>query len=153
MQYGQVFPILVSKSGAESFTCIAGSGRLTAAKELGWNVIACLEWDGTPTQAKAFALVDNRVADVSGWDDQNLMQTIMDLQDTEESEILRAIGLDEDLISHTEDSEEPDVGMDQDSDIAPAVFRIIIYDKDVSIDVMKEVESVVMKYGDLVEIK
>tara|TARA_Y100000114_G_scaffold157208_1_gene188013 strand:- start:1122 stop:1583 length:462 start_codon:yes stop_codon:yes gene_type:complete len=153
MQYGQVFPILVSRSGAESFTCVAGSGRLTAAKELGWNVIACLEWDGTPTQAKAFALVDNRVADVSGWDDHNLMQTIMDLQDTEESEILKALGLDEGLISSVEDEAGSNVDIDQDSDISPAVFRIIVYDKDVSLDVMREVESVVLKYGDLVEIK
>ena len=154
MQYGQVFPVLVQKTGVCTYTCVAGSGRVTAAKELGWDAIACIEWDGTPEQAKAFALVDNKTAELSTWDSDKLADAISDLIDGPEEETLDALGLKEDLVmAFVEEEEERVESSWCDDEPAPAVHKIIIYDPDVANDVMTEVSSVLMKYGDLIKIK
>ena len=92
MQYGQVFPVLVKKTSAYTYTCVAGSGRVTAAKDLGWEEIACIEWDGTDEQAKAFALVDNKTAELSSWDSDRLADAISSLIDGPEEETIIALG-------------------------------------------------------------
>lgn len=153
MQYGQVFPILVRNSGGGTYTCVAGSGRLTAAKELGWESLACIEWDGTAEQAKAFALVDNRTADLSDWDYDNFSDVVSELMGTDESETLVALGLDKDLISLALQDEEPESQSKDDDHPEFSLFKVIIYDPTLSNDVMSEIAEVVGKYGDLVEIK
>lgn len=155
LQYGQVFPVLVKKTGSHTFTCIAGSGRVTAAKDLGWDEIACVEWDGTPEQAKAFALVDNKTAELSFWDSDNLAEAISELIGGPEEETIEALGLKEDLVmAFMEDEEERNGSKDVDDDEPkPAIHKVIIYDTDVANEVMAEIGNLVMKYGDLVEIK
>lgn len=153
MQYGQVFPILVKSSGGGIFTCVAGSGRLTAAKELGWESLACIEWDGTPDQAKAFALVDNRTADMSDWDYDNFSEIVAELMDTDEAETLIALGLDADLISAALEEEEPSAEIEDSVHPEFKVFKVVLYDPTISNEVMTEIASVTDKYGDLVEIK
>jgi ParB-like chromosome segregation protein Spo0J len=153
MQYGQVFPILVRNSGGGTYTCVAGSGRLTAAKELGWESLACIEWDGTAEQAKAFALVDNRTADMSDWDHDNLKLMVDELLSGEEAETLIALGLDDaQLLQAFVDDEAAD-SPEPDSQETFSTYKIVIYDPDISEDVMSEVGKAVYKYADLVEIK
>jgi ParB-like chromosome segregation protein Spo0J len=153
MQYGQVFPILVRSAGGNVFTCVAGSGRLTAAKELGWESLACIEWDGTAEQAKAFALVDNRTADLSDWDYGNFGEAIEELLKGDEAETLIALGMDGDLISMALEEDEPEVSKKEEDHPEFKVFKVIIYDPDVANEVMSLIGDTVHKYGDLVEIK
>lgn len=153
MQYGQVFPVLVKKTSAYTYTCVAGSGRVTAAKDLGWEEIACIEWDGTDEQAKAFALVDNKTAELSSWDSDRLADAISSLIDGPEEETIIALGLKDDLVAAFADEDQAQEAEWCDEDPKPAVHKIIIYDPDVSSDVMSEVSQVIMKYGDLVEIR
>ena len=154
LQYGQVFPVLVKKTGHSTYTCVAGSGRVTAAKELGWESVACIEWDGTDEQAKAFALVDNKTAELSMWDSDKLAEAISDLIDGPEEETIDALGLKDDLVmAFIEDEEEKVESSWCEDDPKPAVHKVIIYDTDVANEVMSEIGRLVMKYGDLVEIK
>jgi len=151
MQYGQVFPILVRDSGGGIFTCVAGSGRLTAAKDLGWDSLACIEWDGTAEQAKSFALVDNRTADLSDWDFQNFNDIIGELLQGDEAETLMALGMDSDLISIALDDEEPESRDSEHPEFK--TFKVVIYDPDLTNEIMSLVGDAVHKYGDLVDIK
>ncbi len=71
-QFGQRKPIVISSDNR----VIAGNGTLEAAKALGWKtidtVVAPPDW--SEAQLKAFALADNRVAELAEWDTSRLME-------------------------------------------------------------------------------
>ncbi len=75
-QFGQVKPIAVRRSDR---VILAGNGRLVAAQELGWGVIAAVMMDGTDEQLRAFALADNKTSDLAEWDDLKLAETMAEL--------------------------------------------------------------------------
>src|SRR6516162_9091338 len=64
-------PILVDRDG----NVIAGHGRLLACQELGITEVLtlCLE-HLTPAQIRAFTIADNRLTEISTWDDRLLAQ-------------------------------------------------------------------------------
>lgn len=76
-QFGQRKPIVISKDN----TVVAGNGTLTAAKSLGWTEIDVVrvpaDWDAD--RIKAFALADNRTAELASWDDEVLNQQLAEL--------------------------------------------------------------------------
>lgn len=64
-RFGQVFPILV-RGGV----VVAGNGRLVAARALAWTHLAALDVDDmTEDEVAAFALMDNKSADLAEWDE------------------------------------------------------------------------------------
>lgn len=75
--FGQRKPIVVTAEG----TVIAGNGTLEAAKQLGWDEIATVETpDGwTSDQLTAYAIADNRTAELAGWDKPLLDATLEEL--------------------------------------------------------------------------
>lgn len=76
--FGQRKPIVVHNG-----VVIAGNGTLEAAKSLGWGQIEVVrtpdEWDAD--KAKAFALADNRSAELAEWDDERLLEQLLELAD------------------------------------------------------------------------
>jgi DNA modification methylase len=76
-QFGQRKPIVIQGS-----TVIAGNGTLEAARQLGWDEIQVVRVpeDWTADQAKAFALADNRTAELATWDNAVLQQQLSELQ-------------------------------------------------------------------------
>jgi hypothetical protein len=77
--YGQQKPIVALTSG----TVIAGNGTLEAARELGWDRLAVVTFDNEDeARARAFAIMDNRSAELSTWDDDLLRDTIRSLDDS-----------------------------------------------------------------------
>lgn len=76
-QFGQRKPIVISKDN----TVVAGNGTLTAAQKLGWQEIDVVrippEWDAD--RIKAFALADNRSAELAAWDVKVLNAQLMEL--------------------------------------------------------------------------
>lgn len=63
-EYGQQKPIVILTDGK----VIAGNGTLEAARRLGWSHIACVAFDSADeAKARAYAIVDNRSSDLSGW--------------------------------------------------------------------------------------
>jgi DNA modification methylase len=76
-KFGQRKPIVVTPDSI----VVAGNGTVEAAKSLGWTQIAISRtpvgwtWD----QIKAFALADNRTAELAEWDDKVLADQLLEL--------------------------------------------------------------------------
>jgi site-specific DNA-methyltransferase (adenine-specific) len=77
-QFGQRKPIVVQGN-----VVIAGNGTLEAARQLGWDEIDIVQVpaDWTKDQAKAFALADNRTAELATWDEQVLAAQVLELKE------------------------------------------------------------------------
>jgi hypothetical protein len=60
---------------------IAGNGTLEAARSLGWDKIEITRVppDWTHDQARAYALADNRTAELAGWDHEILADQLIEL--------------------------------------------------------------------------
>jgi DNA modification methylase len=76
-EFGQQKPIVALKDG----TVIAGNGTLRAAIYLGWNKLAVAFFDSKDAaRAKAYAIADNRTAELAEWDAPVLHQTLRELE-------------------------------------------------------------------------
>jgi len=76
-EFGQRRPLVVDID----MTVIAGNGTLEAARDLGWSEIdvTVVPADWTPEQARAYALADNRTAELATWDEDVLFETLTEL--------------------------------------------------------------------------
>ena len=93
-KFGQRKPIVATKDGE----VISGNHQLAAAKDLGWNKIAVVFTDDDELTAKAFALADNRTADLGSYDDDLLADMLGSV--SSDLELLEATSFDEkDLIA------------------------------------------------------
>ncbi len=85
-QFGQRKPLVALKDG----TVIAGNHQLKAAQQLGWTEIAVVFVDDDEATAKAYALADNRTADLGTYDDEALAELISDI--AHDADLLMASG-------------------------------------------------------------
>ena len=88
-KFGQRKPIVANRDG----TVIAGNHQLLAAKKLGWSEIAVVFVDDDDLTAKAFALADNRTADLGTYDDSLLAELLADV--ASDFALLEATGFNE----------------------------------------------------------
>ena len=87
--FGFNIPILIDGSG----TVIAGHGRLAAAKKLGLAEVPTIMVEHlSQSQQKAYMIADNRLTDLSRWDDKMLGEVLRDLSVAELDFDLDAIG-------------------------------------------------------------
>lgn len=77
-QYGQVKPVVALK---DMGVVLAGNGTLQAARELGWTHLAVVYVQMDETEARGFAIADNRTAELAEWDFQKLAESLRVLQD------------------------------------------------------------------------
>jgi len=79
-QFGQRKPIVVWGK-----TVVAGNGTMAAARSLGWTEISIVRVpdDWSADQVKAYALADNRSAELAVWDEQVLASQLLELQEAE----------------------------------------------------------------------
>lgn len=92
--FGQRLPIVVQKKG---MIVRAGNARLAAAKQLGWTQIAALVLSDNDTEAIAYALADNRTAELSWFDSEalaNVLRAVMESAD----HLIGATGFDIDEV-------------------------------------------------------
>ena len=75
-KFGQQKPIVVDAKGI----VIAGNGTMTAAQELGWTEIAAVRTELAGVEATAFAIADNRTAELAEWEDDKLDVVLRSLQ-------------------------------------------------------------------------
>lgn len=87
--FGQTKPIVVGDGG----TVIAGNGTLMAARRLGWKTMAVVRTAMNSAQARAYGIADNRINELSDWDDGALLRSIEALAG--ESELLEVLGFDD----------------------------------------------------------
>jgi len=80
-KFGQRAPLVVQRQG---MVVRAGNGRLLAARELGWTEIAAVVVDEGDVEATAFAIADNRTAELASWDENVLASLLAQLQADED---------------------------------------------------------------------
>lgn len=78
-RYGQQKPVVVMEDG----TVIAGNGMLAAARALGWKNIAVVRTSLSGLRATAYAIADNRTAELAEWDGPTLKSILDELKPTE----------------------------------------------------------------------
>lgn len=77
-EFGQRKPIVIDSKNV----VVAGNGTLTAAISLGWKDIQAVRVpaDWTADRIKAFALADNRTAELAEWNSIKLAEQLLDLE-------------------------------------------------------------------------
>lgn len=87
-RFGQQRPILVDARGIVR----AGNGTLAAARSLGWTEIAVVRTGLAGAEATAYAIADNRTAELAEWDEPGLAEMLRSLQSEEDPGIFAATG-------------------------------------------------------------
>ena len=80
-EFGQRKPIVITGAGV----IVAGNGTVEAAKRLGWLEIQAVRIpdDWTAEQTKAFALADNRTAELASWNSIKLSEQLIELEEAD----------------------------------------------------------------------
>ena len=89
-KFGQQKPIVIDAKGI----VLAGNGTLTAAQELGWTEIDVTRTELTGVEATAFAIADNRTAELATWEEDKLAQVLQSLK-VEDADLFAATGYDD----------------------------------------------------------
>jgi DNA modification methylase len=88
-RFGQQHPIIVDAAGVIR----AGNGRYMAMRALGWSECDIVRTDLKGSEATAFAIADNRTAELATWDEDALAQQLAALQ-IEDEALALATGYD-----------------------------------------------------------
>lgn len=91
LQFGQLKPITLN---VETGIVTAGNGTVMAARELGWTHLAVVRVKQDAATATGWAIADNRTAELSEWNDQELLAAAQSLEQLN-PELLAALQLDE----------------------------------------------------------
>lgn len=75
--FGQRTPLVVNR---RTGVIIKGNGTTTAARSLGWTHLAAVYVDDDQATQTAYAVADNRSAELATWDDDVLSKLLADLQ-------------------------------------------------------------------------
>jgi ParB-like chromosome segregation protein Spo0J len=75
-RFGQQKPIVIDGDGIVR----AGNSTLEAARALGWTTIAAVRTTLTGSEATAYAIADNRTAELAEWDETGLAEQLRSLQ-------------------------------------------------------------------------
>lgn len=87
-RFGQQKPIVVDSGGVIR----AGNGTYAAAKALGWETIHVVVSDLEGLEATAYAIADNRTAELAEWDSTSLARLLAELK---AEDALEGVGFDE----------------------------------------------------------
>jgi len=90
-RFGQQKPIVIDSSGVVR----AGNGTLEAARRLGWETIDAVTTKLQGSDAVAYAIADNKTAELASWDDDVLAAQLNGLL-ADDEELLAAAGFSED---------------------------------------------------------
>jgi site-specific DNA-methyltransferase (adenine-specific) len=88
-RFGQQKPIVVDGDGIVR----AGNGTLAAAQQLGWKQIDVVRTELKGAEATAYAIADNRTAELAEWDEEALAQQLAAIQ-IEDEELAESSGFD-----------------------------------------------------------
>lgn len=83
-RFGQVAPIVATRDSVVR----KGNGTLAAAIQLGWSAIDVIYTDLTGSDAIAFAIADNRTAELAEWDEEALAHQLNALAEDDDIDTL-----------------------------------------------------------------
>jgi DNA modification methylase len=115
-EFGFLIPLVIDETGL----VLAGHGRLEAAKKLDFKALPCVRVDHlSEAQKKAFALADNRIAELSEWDEDLLGEALEELSFEElDFEItgFDTVDMDRLLAPPNDNGADPETGLSVDAD-------------------------------------
>lgn len=118
-RFGQRKPVVARHSDG---TIIAGNHTWKAAKQLGWTEIAVVWTDDDDSTAKAFALADNRTAELGTYDEEALREMISQLVNVD-PELVSDAGYNAEAIAEILKIPVEEIPMTGDLDEAPGKPR------------------------------
>ena len=119
-KFGQRTPIVVQKQG---MVVRAGNDRLAIFREEGWSHIVALVVNENDVEATAYAIADNRTAELAEWDDDALARQLDALQ--KQGIDLDGLGFDLDDLDELDLGElEPDADLDDNGPEEPPVTPV-----------------------------
>lgn len=126
-RFGQQTPIVVDAKGIVR----KGNGTLAAAKSLGWEMIDVVRTGLSGVEATAYAIADNRTAELAEWDGTGLAETLRALQSEEDEGLFEAAGFTADEVDKLceglgdamVEAEDQDEG---ESQVVPSKFEVIV---------------------------
>ena len=116
-KFGQRKPIVVRKDDG---TIIAGNHTWQAAQKLGWKEIAVAFVGDDDTTAQAYALADNRTAELGSYDEQAL-KDLIDKVAAVDPELVRISGWSDDAVQELLDKIEAAQPKEPKADVMPDV--------------------------------
>ncbi len=102
-KFGQVKPIVADLDG----TIIAGNAMYLAAKRLGWGAVLTVVTDLSRSKLKAYAVADNRTAELAAWNEVALLSLLRELE-AEDHPLFMATGFNDDDVKRLLDETLPD---------------------------------------------
>lgn len=92
-RFGQQKPVVIDADNVVR----AGNGTLAAAKALGWKALKCVRSALTASELTAFAIADNRTAELAEWDKEELARLLEEVGEVgfDEDDIAELLGKDE----------------------------------------------------------
>jgi DNA modification methylase len=108
VRFGQQKPIVVNQDGV----VVAGNGTLMAARALNWTTIKAIRTNLVGSEATAFAIADNRTAELAEWDESALHQQLAAIA-IDDEELLAATGFDEKELAKLAAANAPEVIEDE----------------------------------------
>jgi hypothetical protein len=121
--FGQAKPIVITSDNV----VVAGNGTLQAAISLGWTEINVVrlpkEWDAA--MVKAYALADNRTAELAEWDKDVLVAQLAELEELEFD--IHALGFEQIVAQPIDPTEEWENMPEYTSDDKQSVFHCTIH--------------------------
>lgn len=104
-RFGQQKPIVVDPAGV----VVAGNGMLEAARQLGWPSALVIQSGLAGVERVAYAIADNRSAELSEWDKTALHRTVREL----DAEMMEATGWTLEELEQLTPQEEPAIEEDE----------------------------------------
>jgi hypothetical protein len=120
-RFGQRKPVVANSNTGE---VIAGNHTLMAAQRLGWDTIAVVWVEDDPVTAKAFALADNRTAELGGYDNELLAAMIEEVLEADAGLLGDASYTEADLAALLADTAPPVPG-EPAPDSKPAPIKLL----------------------------
>jgi len=121
MRFGQQKPLVIDSNNIVR----AGNGTLAAAKALGWKEIACVRSDLPVTELSAYAVADNRTAELAEWDPDLLQASLVGLDEAD----LKSLGFD-DADELAKLCDQPLEEMPGESESIADVFEVVVECRD-----------------------
>jgi ParB family chromosome partitioning protein len=112
-RFGQQKPLVIDAANVVR----AGNGTLAAAKALGWTHVMVTRSNLAGVEATAFAIADNRSAELAEWDTEILAAALADPE-------IGDLGFDAKEIARILES--PDVGSPQEPTLLNDTFQVVI---------------------------
>lgn len=100
-RFGQRKPLVAQRAADDRLVVRAGNGTLLAARAEGWTHVAVFVVDEDDRQATAFALADNRSAELAEWDEPQLDVILKELEGLGDD--LAGLGWDKDALAQLVD--------------------------------------------------